>query len=1106
MKKISFIFVFINFMIASSFARVPLDQCFNLYQNTKEKYKHISPAWAEIMLQSGQLKGIRLFGDFGSIEHQDFKPHPAFTDKEGRLNYNAPQDAISALLQYLFPSPNGQVLGINQRQNDPIGQLSKKNNLHLVSTLIEAIIAYKKDKNKQEIQNKITDTIEKTRGRNDKTKKTRTKFDPIKNHFTDIIIKAIEFEDQPECQEKYPTNIIINTLFAFALTSADSADEIYSNFKWVFVDNPNLQTMKKENYDELVTDILADPKFDNGVNEENLIRALLGNAFFEQRLPAPLSYINASFVHQDKKIIYPNCGETTLLNFFYYLWGDRGIINPNYIEETEKKLQSNIIDNIDKNKNWKKIKDYFIEFNTINLSMKPEAQQNWSTLISNLNQNNTHLSLKIIYRQEVCNLMGTGIINMLNVLEKIIPDAVLSTVFSDDDTKNLEAAAVKFDRLVALFSRENAVLDWHMNKQKNISNKITNIVFSVNNKECFTWQFKNDSFGLERILSKDNDWRKSISWEKAPLLLKAWVRAEVQNLCQHIEHSSEIYSLDLLSPEFAGIAIDTILGNKWIHQKSLIPQLVGKTLHSTDTEAQTKLYSLLHGHNSNIDRNHYPELDYNRYITDKKLLEKLKKFSKIRIINECAQRKFWKLIQKNYNVEDNRKAEAHLIAAKYGYLPIIKWILEHNPDAKNDKDIVRHDLVKIAIENNQFDVLDYLNPKSDYRSGYGETLLHLYASSPYDMTHYINKVLENNLDFIHVVDNHKSTALNFINYQTHINNVKLFIDKSIENNVNLYKKVNNGCAPLVYLSQYSTDEAFLYLIKKISTDFIDEDNKNLLHYVVENNKVESALYLIEQKGFDINQKNLLHQTPLHFAAKGNSSFLIRYLIEKDAEINSKDYYENTPLHFLLNSRNLSINDFETIKYMLKDTSYPPISDKKSPFYVMIHNINFPSDLMKMILNFAKDSCEYKFETSKSKLKEKYQYNDLDRIKCLHERAIIEIEEHIHFVKPNNILHIICSHHNQEIMAVFINELGYPVDIKDKNGKTPLDEAKKINNIPVINDLLYYLNKNNSWNNNKLWENLSVKERVDLRRISVRYNESYICNDCFEIRETLGDVM
>lgn len=113
-----------------------------------------------------------------------------------------------------------------------------------------------------------------------------------------------------------------------------------------------------------------------------------------------------------------------------------------------------------------------------------------------------------------------------------------------------------------------------------------------------------------------------------------------------MDHPSEIYALDLLSPKFAGIAIDVILDNKWMHLKSLIPQLVGKKLYANDEEAQIKLYLLLHLYNGHINGNYYPELDYNTYVTDKELLETLKKCSEIQVISACAQRNFWKLIQK----------------------------------------------------------------------------------------------------------------------------------------------------------------------------------------------------------------------------------------------------------------------------------------------------------------------------------------------------------------------------------------------------------------------------------------------------------------------------
>ena len=135
------------FLSKFSFARAPIEECFDLYLNTKPEHKDLSPAWAMVMLESGHLRGIRFFGDFKSEKNDTLEPHPAFNVMRDTLKYNAPQDSVSALMQYLFPSPNGQEFALNQRQNDPLGQLSKKENLPKVSALIQAVQKYKKDKN-----------------------------------------------------------------------------------------------------------------------------------------------------------------------------------------------------------------------------------------------------------------------------------------------------------------------------------------------------------------------------------------------------------------------------------------------------------------------------------------------------------------------------------------------------------------------------------------------------------------------------------------------------------------------------------------------------------------------------------------------------------------------------------------------------------------------------------------------------------------------------------------------------------------------------------------------------------------------------------------------
>jgi hypothetical protein len=178
MRKVFFLLSLL-FLSKFSFARVPIKECFDLYHNTKIKHKDLSPAWGMVMLESGHLRGIRFFGDFKSEKNDALEPHPAFNSMRDTLKYNAPQDEISALVQYLFPSPNGQEFALNQRQNDPIGHLSKKENLPKISTLIEAILKYKKDKNVKTLHEEVTKIIESTRGRND----NKTKTIPVFNNF-----------------------------------------------------------------------------------------------------------------------------------------------------------------------------------------------------------------------------------------------------------------------------------------------------------------------------------------------------------------------------------------------------------------------------------------------------------------------------------------------------------------------------------------------------------------------------------------------------------------------------------------------------------------------------------------------------------------------------------------------------------------------------------------------------------------------------------------------------------------------------------------------------------------------------------------------------------
>jgi ankyrin repeat protein len=1112
MKRLLFVFVSVFLISNSSFACVPLEECFDLYHNTKEKYKDISPVWAEMMLQSEYLKNIRFFGDFGSIEHPDFKPHPAFNIEADTLKLNAPQDAISALLEYLFPSPNGQVLAINQRQNDPLGQLSKKQNLPLVNNLVKAIYYYKtnpdalkqmfideltfvhqeetkksireetnrelknyikvnrapkiakkvydamsieekekiaeenhrykiqieneekklkeeitkkysfelnkkdeqdiKEKDKQNILKDLFAVfIEKTRSNNDKTKKTQKIFDPIRDQFVDILFKAVNFEDEPACQQKYPPNVVINALFGFALTSADKIEEIYDVFKWIFIDQPKTRIFSKDDYERLVAQLLKDPKFENNIETDGLIRALFGQVYFEQTLPKPLTYVNASYVHNKKRIPYPNCGETSLLNFFYYLWGDRGVINPTYIESTEKKLMGRT------NDNWQKLKEYFLEFDTISASASRSAQEKWSNLISNMNQNDTHPTLKITYRQNVCNVQGIGIINMLNVLEKIIPDDILSQPFPENELEILNFASAKMDRLAHLFSRPETFVNWSIKGEKKVTNKITEIVFSVNEKELFKWDFKDQSFHLEPIKDKNNDWRKNCAWDKAPLFIKAWMRSDIQSLNHTIKCPHEIYALNLLSPQTVGIAIDKIIANKWVHMKSLIPQIIGKTFFVTDTYAQKAIYTLLHTINEVIDGVYYPEFDWKTYIPD------FKPISQQSILRIAAYMNYGNVLQ-NYSIDENIEARSHVIATEEGCLPIVKWILDQNPECIKHKNETDSNLIQIAIEEGHFDVLDYLlnilKSPIEYRTSTGQTLLHLYTNSSYDMTPYIEELLKKGMK-IDVKDNTESIALHNIDDQTHINNIKFMIDKMIEKSLSLDQQNNQKETLLSRIVCHSSAEAFFYLLDKgASVEYKGSQGENLLHKVSNsNNKLDIMCFLIEQKKFDIHQTDNQGNTVLYYASQSGCLPHIQYLLQNGAKANVENNFGQTSLHALLGSMNHNIDGLlATTKLLLSNGADLNIPDKNgtTPFAAAFGRRDMSLDLIRGLIGLGGIFPDFSEKT-------------------------------------DDLLHNACKTDNLDLVKFLVDELNHPIDSRDQQGQTPLHSAICALNPKIVDFLL-----------------------------------------------------
>ena len=94
-----------------------------------------------------------------------------------------------------------------------------------------------------------------------------------------------------------------------------------------------------------------------------------------------------------------------------------------------------------------------------------------------------------------------------------------------------------------------------------------------------------------------------------------------------------------------------------------------------------------------------------------------------------------------------------------------------------------------------------------------------------------------------------------------------------------------------------------------------KENEYLLHRAVINKDLKHVKSLIKE-GWDVNEKDYNHWTPLHYAAQDGLYDIAEFLIISGAEIDVKDDYGNTPLSNAVYNSDVG-NSENVIKLLLK---------------------------------------------------------------------------------------------------------------------------------------------------------------------------------------------
>ncbi|MDP1975682.1 MAG: hypothetical protein Q8K37_06905, partial [Alphaproteobacteria bacterium] len=270
------------------------------------------------------------------------------------------------------------------------------------------------------------------------------------------------------------------------------------------------------------------------------------------------------------------------------------------------------------------MKAFFEKYPHISFAGTRKAHADFSNIVSNQNDDNIDPSLRIKYRQDVCNLQGTGIVNMLNTLARLMPDVCLNKAWPKDDQEIFTLAIEKLTHLCSLFSRSNFELKWKVEGKKELNSLFSNIRFYINDEASFKWLFLDGHFEIRNFSENVDQLFKKIDLTTLPEHLLFWLIANTEFSYKNELSSTQIFGLNLQNLQQASLAIDHIIRNKWEHLYPHIPLMIKSTFLQIDLKAQKAVYALFHALDEHQNEAIKKYFDWQNYLPPSFSIEKKK--------------------------------------------------------------------------------------------------------------------------------------------------------------------------------------------------------------------------------------------------------------------------------------------------------------------------------------------------------------------------------------------------------------------------------------------------------------------------------------------------
>lgn len=314
-------------------------------------------------------------------------------------------------------------------------------------------------------------------------------------------------------EQVYAEHIVPTILLAFFAKIADSKNEL-KKLPDLFQDPKKIDELPsytKQEFEQTkpTKEIIEDQ------NPEQAFLYGRGYEQYSQLILPPFGYRVANY-QNNPDFFFPDCGENSLryiLSSFLSM-GNGGKILSEDLGNLEKNIRSSNPDlNLSQHPAFQKFKKYMIDHSDLSRASQQQYHHDWADVVSNLNDQ-THLPTindvqyghgdlqNGLYTYEIKSNFAprlfegvTGIVNMLNVIGKLIPDQVLNEPWHQEENARFAQVAQKLNRLCAMFSKEKLRVSWSEGGQNDkISSTFTRITFWINDQPQMSWTFDQGHF------------------------------------------------------------------------------------------------------------------------------------------------------------------------------------------------------------------------------------------------------------------------------------------------------------------------------------------------------------------------------------------------------------------------------------------------------------------------------------------------------------------------------------------------------------------------------------------------------------------------------------